>query len=74
MVETIEYYFDEELHLIWWHVFGQLGQNVTLEDAEEWVEEQRQEVSGEERDDDESGDPAATIGMERVGGGRHRWR
>ncbi|MGH4021369.1 MAG: hypothetical protein ACRDT0_19495 [Pseudonocardiaceae bacterium] len=76
VVESIEYYFDEELHFIWWQVFGQLGREMTLEDTEEWVERQRQELSGDELDNDESDDPAATVAMEAVerDGGRHEWR
>lgn len=74
VVESIEYYCDEALHLIWWQVFGQSGREMTLQDAEEWVERQQQRLRGDEPDDDESGDPAATIAMEGVERGRHRWR
>ncbi|MGH4022830.1 MAG: hypothetical protein ACRDT0_27065 [Pseudonocardiaceae bacterium] len=48
MVETIECYVDEGMGLIWWQVCGQLGREVTLEEAEEWVAQQRQEVGSVE--------------------------
>ncbi|MDQ3152660.1 MAG: hypothetical protein M3R63_13390 [Actinomycetota bacterium] len=43
VVEDIEYYFDEPPHFIWWQVFRQSGQKMTLQDAEEWVERQKPE-------------------------------
>lgn len=48
LVESVEYYFDEELHFIWWQVAGLLGQKMTLREAQEWVERRRQEVSGDD--------------------------
>ncbi|MGH4020470.1 MAG: hypothetical protein ACRDT0_14785 [Pseudonocardiaceae bacterium] len=73
VVDSIQYYLDEELHMIWWQVFGQLGQDVELQDVQEWVARQRQERSRTEPDD-----PAVTAGMQAVEGeiegGKHRMR
>ncbi|MGH4019662.1 MAG: hypothetical protein ACRDT0_10600 [Pseudonocardiaceae bacterium] len=48
VIDSIGYYIDEELHFIWWQVFGQVGRDMTLEEVEEWVEGQREEQRREE--------------------------
>jgi len=69
VVEIIEYYVDEEMEFIWRQVFGRLGRQMTLQEAEEWVQQQRREDSSHEPDDLEE-----TVGMAAIEGEKHEWR